>query len=946
MLKKTLRIAFLSTLVLAGATAAIAIVLEAPLFSDLRRTIVADYLSEQIGQPLVIKNDVNAKLGLSQTRLLVSGVEIPSEDIDGVNLAEMSLLELDFQLLAALSGKLRIDNVKIDGIRVDLTTLPDGATTWSAEPPVETDATSTTGGLKGTNDIIFFLSDKNVELESINLAVNNQVTGFEFDYELSAMKLVQRDSGRKVSLDAEGLVNGLPFKVDGLYPSGKTSITTLDFGKLNVVFLAQALSKPDGGGIAGTLDITTNEIGDLFEVLKLDRSAEGTGKVSLVLDSQNDRLSVDALDARIELQNGMAFGLIGAASDLISLDGVDLEFTGDFYPQGDIPRPANTLKDLKLANVRTRLVGEGGKISIEEMIVETNMFETDFQNIGPFTVGNVRRTENGALALQDVTMQLGPVEDPYIMASGSISDLLNARGIELSVKLNGPASLVFPELSRDQSADFGNVAGAFQLSDKTGQLALSHLDVFSENTELWNLQATAHASSFETVKGADFDIAFSIPDGSNFLESLQADVVDVGPVAVSTSVKGVDGGVEIALMGQVNKSALSAKITSTVDDNQRVKMRGQIFSESIKLADVDKAAEIAVSLEKWRDGVPQTTAGRNDTREVWPLVLEEQAPEGAAKKNEPSLDGRIVQPLVINEIDFIQAGAGDRVVLPLVIEPVPLAELQLADLLDPVKIGREMDVEIGLNIEKITGAAGVSRISSELVSKGGKADFGPIELRYGDGYVSLGAGINFIDTPQLVRFYGSTAGWDFGKILEEIGLGIQARGKIKARFDLTGQNTSAARFANTANGSVNMTMNNAQIGTSLLELAGLGLFPWLFSKELNKGYTDIVCVVAPLRIRGGKASSSSMVLETKRVQLVAAGTIDWANDRISLRGEPRPVGRALRKSPWPFEVSGRLSNPDFKIVRRPKDNPIDRKAGEGTPSSARQTCVPDIKQTQ
>ena len=36
-------------------------------------------------------------------------------------------------------------------------------------------------------------------------------------------------------------------------------------------------------------------------------------------------------------------------------------------------------------------------------------------------------------------------------------------------------------------------------------------------------------------------------------------------------------------------------------------------------------------------------------------------------------------------------------------------------------------------------------------------------------------------------------------------------------------------------------------------------------------------------------------------------------EKPTLRAEPRPVGRPLARSAWPFSVSGKLSEPQFKL---------------------------------
>ncbi|MEP1933543.1 MAG: hypothetical protein ABJJ37_19905, partial [Roseibium sp.] len=159
------------------------------------------------------------------------------------------------------------------------------------------------------------------------------------------------------------------------------------------------------------------------------------------------------------------------------------------------------------------------------------------------------------------------------------------------------------------------------------------------------------------------------------------------------------------------------------------------------------------------------------------------------------------------------------------------------------------------------------------------------------------------------------------------------------------------------------------VASSLLELAGLGVFPWLFSAELNQGYTNIVCAVAPLNIKSGRVSTGSTVIETSRVQMVIGGNLDWKNETIALRAEPRPVGRPLARSAWPIEVTGSLKSPKLNLTpggnRRAKSEvpagvkktlklglfsskkkEPESKDRTASASSQRTPCKPDIGQIQ
>ncbi len=143
-------------------------------------------------------------------------------------------------------------------------------------------------------------------------------------------------------------------------------------------------------------------------------------------------------------------------------------------------------------------------------------------------------------------------------------------------------------------------------------------------------------------------------------------------------------------------------------------------------------------------------------------------------------------------------------------------------------------------------------------------------------------------------------------------------------------------------GSASILMSNGGISTSLLELSGLGIFPWLISEELRKGYSKITCLVVLVKIDAGHVSFNSFVAETEKVQLVAHGDLDWIKNTISVQAEARKLGKPLSRSAWPFEVVGTLTHPEVKLLH----HNIFQKRADGTTElpENRKSCVPDINQ--
>ena len=170
-------------------------VLATPLFSSWRKDILADLLTEQIGQPFLIDGDMRVVLA-GTTKVHVSGASIPSENIADTNLARLDLLEWELDLPALLDRRIDIDNLTIDGLQVNLITKAGGTTSWTkmdapiaseAAPSAQTDQPAAAD--PDGPSILSFLADRTVSFTNIGLAKIDEQSGFEFIFALEKILL-------------------------------------------------------------------------------------------------------------------------------------------------------------------------------------------------------------------------------------------------------------------------------------------------------------------------------------------------------------------------------------------------------------------------------------------------------------------------------------------------------------------------------------------------------------------------------------------------------------------------------------------------------------------------------------------------------------------------------------------------------------------------------------
>jgi uncharacterized protein involved in outer membrane biogenesis len=324
----------------------------------------------------------------------------------------------------------------------------------------------------------------------------------------------------------------------------------------------------------------------------------------------------------------------------------------------------------------------------------------------------------------------------------------------------------------------------------------------------------------------------------------------------------------------------------------------------------------------------------------------DRAPPGQDDGVQPMVldDEREIQPMVRGDDREVQpmVREDDRTVQPMVRSEGGIA--QLREMIEPSTLLVDTDLEFDIDIDRIVGQKGVTELHSSLTAKNGHFKFGPLTFRYGGGAMNITAQADLGSGSKWLNVVGRGSGWDLGDVFAVADIDMDARGTISADFNISGPFTSPKAFAQNARGNAGIEVSNGAVASSLLELAGLGIMPWLFSDERRQGYTRIVCATAPVRIDGGRVSTEGTVIETESVQFVLYGNVNLRSRQINIHGRPRPVGKPLSRSAWPFNVTGSLNEPKFDLIIG--GNRQRRTDGADVMPENRVPCRPDILQLQ
>ena len=858
--------------------------LSSALFSSVRTTFVENLTSKKLGKEVRIEDEVRLVLGW-QLQVSATGVEIPGSQNADVNLAAIDEIEFEVSARDLWSSKLSLIGLSLSGVQLNLITDKDGSVNWHFISQTETEvgkpANSPTLPLSG------ILTDRKIDLTDIAILYKNNFNGIELDLQLPELLLKRGTETDVATAVGAGTLNGERFDLNATFPTEDPFRLAVNFEQISIA--AEEVPQENGLQVATTVEIA--ELGQLLDILKLSRVLEGTGNIGATFTSVDGVARIGDLSVLADLGGGQSLSLTGQIGELGNPDDVSLTTHIRLYPEDAEPAPAASRYDLKLIAVDMVIDSVPGQVPQRQMVIETNGFTLDTSGEGPPPIefSELSRTPEGALRVGNINLRIGNPTDPFIILNGSVEDALQLQGISAAGLVDIPASSVIsPELLGPDDR-LGRFLGDFLLNGDIDQLSLTNLDGKTSETDVWNLAVNGTVKNI--LKFADLDLAIdvAVPSGADLLEALSLERVETGQARLEIDL--ASEGTDWNASANVEVADSVLQILADLDDaTSDPVLRGTIESDLLKIDQIRTIVQAAAQLRKI--GGPEPVEQKSKQ--------EDEGDQGALR-------------------DVTLRPIGRSILLS----------------------GVDMDVDV--NLRHIEGAKGISSLQSELTLNEDELKAGPFKFEYGGAHFNVNGQMDLSNDAHLLTLTGKAGGWQLDDILHSLNFKKGASGTIYTDFSVTGRTDSPKHFANSMNGNATVSMRDGSIETQLLDLAGLGVLPWVFTKEKQK-VAPIVCLRAPIIFSNGSLSTKKTTLETDHVQVVVFGAVDLAGKTLDLNLQPRKIGEPLSKSPWPVTLKGPLAKPKVKIKNGPKR--LKRSDGADKMPVKRKLCVPDILQLQ
>ncbi|SHI59945.1 AsmA family protein [Shimia gijangensis] len=864
-----------------------------------RATLTEWLISRETGQTIEINGGVSIDLG-SIVRVSAKGLRVPGKMGVDDDLANVTSLDFDVALSELVMGDLQLSQVVLDGADIMLSVDKDGTPSWpiAQQPQDMAEKYKQTGALNPGAALSNILSDHRLQMFNSGISFRDAKSGFEFDLRLTDLGLSRQSASAPIDLKATGMLNGQALDLSGEFSPNAPFKGQLSFESIQI----DATGTPDQqgyeAGFRTAINASIDDLQQLQKILLLDDVLEGTAHANAEIVYEDGKLFVGNADALISLIGGQSVVLARTLGPSGGPGDATLDTTIRLFPEDNEPPATTVRRDLKLVSIYMQLANRIDDVPLRKMVIATNGMVIDTAGVGPppITVSDVSRSQDGLLRLGDVVFRIGPTDAPFLVLQGAVNDALQMAQVDVEGDLTLPlASLLSPEIFQE-SGVLGQVSGGFRLTGSRDMLVLSDLKGDSGDADLWHFDVSGSVGDILTLNDINVQVTARVPSGSDLLTALELEPIDTGAVKIDASLVSQEADWDALATVAVSDSELIFDVSLDAAIPNPI-VRGSVTSDLIQVNHIRDIVAAVLQIGRLGD-------------------IESQSKQAAdADGNE-------------DQAGPVTSGSGP-------FRDVTLQPLGRAILLSG------MDLAIGIDLKKIEGDKGSTSLKSDLLLDGSKAQLGPVEFAYGGGQFNLTGKVDLKENPEILQIAGSTGGWDLGKIMQSLKFKKGVSGILNANLELSGDHASVQDFMKTAQGWATVSMRKGSIETQLLDIAGLGVLPWLFSK--GKGdRAPIVCLRAPMHVSNGRVSSKEIVVETDMVQIVVYGDVNLGKKTLDIHGQPRRIGKPLSRSPWPFSVSGALADPKVKV----KDGPrrVKRKDGASTMPAQRKLCIADILQ--
>jgi uncharacterized protein involved in outer membrane biogenesis len=450
-------------------------------------------VQESTGRTLHINGDLSFGLSLIPT-VVIEGAKLSNASWgSSPEMISLDRLEIEVALLSLLDNNIQINSVTLLEAEIFLETDKQGLANWEFTTK---NAEKKTSSSKSDQNGLGLAIDK-VVIENAVVIYKNGLTGRQTKTVVEELEIEADSFDTPVFLFIDVVHNDIPLEVEGILGSinqlranQKTSLELeLDVAGAELELFGHLKQPMDGEGLDLNFKFDVKDLSDLSTLAGRDLPALGPVSMSGKIIDKDGIYSLKTLDMQASVfgVKGAKINLTGQIADIAKDKGIDLTLKFD----------VTKLTDLSV------LAGK------------------DLPALGPLTFsGKIVDDENYTYALKKIDLQTGVVgvADAKIILSGQVADLVTAKGVNVTAKLEVDKLSDLSHLAGRELPALGPITLSGNIIDFNGGYSVNALDVKTGVLGVSDANIALNGKITDLLAAKGLDINFKL--GVNTLTSL------------------------------------------------------------------------------------------------------------------------------------------------------------------------------------------------------------------------------------------------------------------------------------------------------------------------------------------------------------------------------------------------------------------------------------------
>jgi AsmA family protein len=220
------------------------------------------------------------------------------------------------------------------------------------------------------------------------------------------------------------------------------------------------------------------------------------------------------------------------------------------------------------------------------------------------------------------------------------------------------------------------------------------------------------------------------------------------------------------------------------------------------------------------------------------------------------------------------------------------------------------DVHVTYRGKRIeTESIPLDNLQTKLDLENGRLRLHPLNFGIGEGTIAMNLDIDGRAAPPKVATDVDFRNVDLKRIMRETKM-FEGEGRIGGRAKVISTGHSLAEILGGGDGSLTLAMTGGSMSAILVELTGIDLGEALgLSVADPKKQYPIRCMLLDTPLQQGVLKTKLLLIDTTDTLILGEGTVDFRDERIRLRLEPRPKDVSILTFRTPIDIGGTLKSP-------------------------------------